>query len=829
MNTSPKEKTKIGVKTLLPDVPDEQDECVNRLIHSLQDQEGIEKVHMIPEKEGQPSHLCFHYDSSLISSEELSQKAEREGRIISSKIGHLLLDVEGIKYPRRAAIIESSIKKITGVMEAAVAATGYVQIEYDKHLTDAQALKSEINKLGLTIKNDNARLSISVSKCSDDEPAGCCGGHSHDENHKSQQIFGERTELIFSLICGSFLALGFAMSFLSAVPAWLVLGFYLVSYLFGGWYTAQEAYQGISKGKFDIDFLMLVAAIGAAILGYWLEGALLLFLFSLSHSLEHYAMEKAKKSITALAQLTPKVATIIVNGKYQEVKIEQLKIGDIVSVKPNSTIAADGIVIAGSSSVNQAPITGESIPVDKFPIANHKDSFNSAEKIRSENKVFAGTINGSQALEIKVIKIAADSTIARLVEMVKEAQTQKSKTQIFTNKIEKIYVPGVLIVITLLLFAFLVVDETFSQSLYRAMAVLVGASPCALAIATPSVVLSGVARAARGGVLIKGGRPLEELGMVTAIAFDKTGTLTEGNPKLTGVYPLGNVSEDHLLEVVVAVEKLSDHTLAAAIVKDGLARLKRDVAPAQNVVTIVGHGVEANFRDASIKIGNKKLFKDCNNLSDEILSKVDRLEKEGQTVMLVREDERFIGVITLMDTLRSDAKETVQQLKKLGLKEIVMLTGDNKNVAASIADELGITNAQGNLLPEGKVKAIEELNRQSHIVAMLGDGVNDAPAMAKSTIGIAMGGAGSDVALETADVALMADKLSGLPFAIALGKKAKQIIKQNLVISLGMVALLVPLTLMGYATIGPAVVGHEGSTLIVVFNSLRLLGFSGKK
>jgi Cd2+/Zn2+-exporting ATPase len=392
--------------------------------------------------------------------------------------------------------------------------------------------------------------------------------------------------------------------------------------------------------------------------------------------------------------------------------------------------------------------------------------------------------------------------------------------------LEKYYVPSVLILVGLLLFAFLVIDEPFSASFYRAMAVLVAASPCALAISTPSAVLSGVARAARGGVLVKGGRPLEELGSLTAIAFDKTGTLTEGKPKLTGIYPLNGISEEQLLEIVIAVEKLSDHPLAAAIVKGGTEKLKKDISAASNVSAIQGRGVKADYNGSTIHIGNKELFIEKNNqLPDDIKRQAEDLESKGNTTMLVQQNDKYIGIVTLMDVARKDAKETLAQLNKTGIRKMIMLTGDNQKLAEAIAKEIGITEAWGNLLPEQKVQAIEKLRSSEKKVAMVGDGVNDAPAMAKSTVGIAMGAAGSDVALETADIALMADKLENLPFAIGLSKKAHGIIKQNLVISLGMVAMLIPLTILGIAHIGPAVIGHEGSTLVVVFNALRLLGY----
>jgi Cd2+/Zn2+-exporting ATPase len=537
-------------------------------------------------------------------------------------------------------------------------------------------------------------------------------------------------------------------------------------------------------------------------------------------------MAKAKKSIAALTELTPKTA-LLKNGKdVTEVKIEDLKVGDVIVVRPNSKISSDGFVVEGSSSVNQAPITGESIPVDKTPVIDVAMAMAAADKLDAKYKVFAGSINGSDALEIKVTKIAANSTIARLVKMVNEAQTQKSSTQNFTDKLEKYYVPAVLILVALLLFAFLVIDEPFSASFYRAMAVLVAASPCALAISTPSAVLSGVARAARGGVLIKGGKPLEELGSLTAIAFDKTGTLTGGKPKLNGIYPLNGLSEEQLLPIVIAVEKLSDHPLAAAIVKGGIEKLKRDVPVASNVQSIQGRGIKAEYEGTLIKIGNKELFTENNNpLPAALKEQVEDLESKGNTTMLVQQNDQFIGIITLMDVAREDAKETLAQLGKLCIRKMIMLTGDNQKVAEAIAKGLGITDAWGSLLPEQKVAAIEQLKTSEKKVAMVGDGVNDAPAMAKSTVGIAMGAAGSDVALETADIALMADKLSNLPFAIGLSKKAHAIIRQNIIISLGMVVILIPLTITGIAHMGPAVIGHEGSTLIVVFNALRLLAY----
>lgn len=825
------EKIKINLDIVLPGVPGEKDACVNRIIAAMERKKGIDKVHLVPETGDAKAKLCFHYDPDAISINDVEKLAKQAGAAITEHYGHLLLEVSGVRHPRHARIIEAQLRSLKGITAVSVSGTGFIQLEYNKEDSSEEIIATRIKKAGLKI---NKIEDFHVHIAAEDPHAGeehkqdkhAHDHAAHDHEHSHGGIFGEKTELFFAIICGALLGIGFGLSFISSISTFIPIAFFIGGYFFGGFYTAKEAIDGISKGEFEIDFLMLVAAIGAAVLGQWAEGALLLFLFSLGHSLEHYAMEKAKRSIAALTELAPQTALLKNGQELKEVKIEDLKAGDTIVVKPNSKISADGIVVNGSSSVNQAPITGESIPVDKTPVEDINMDIANAGKLDARYRVFAGSINGGQALEIKVSKVATDSTVARLVRLVNEAQTQKSPTQNFTDKLEKYYVPAVLILTGLLLLAFLVIDEPFSISFYRAMAVLVAASPCALAISTPSAVLSAVARAAKGGVLIKGGRPLEELGSLTAIAFDKTGTLTEGKPRLTGIYPLNGITEAQLLQVVIAVEKLSDHPLAAAIVKGGIEKLRKDVLVASNVKAIMGRGIQADYEGTTIHIGNKELFIEKNNqFPQDIKTKLEDLEKQGNTSMLVQQNDKYIGIITLMDVARQDAKETLAALEKIGIRKMIMLTGDNQQVAEAIAKEIGITDARGNLLPEQKVEAIEKLKRTEKKVAMVGDGVNDAPAMVKSTVGIAMGAAGSDVALETADIALMADQLSNLPFAIGLSKKAHGIIRQNLVISLGMVAILIPLTILGIAHIGPAVIGHEGSTLVVVFNALRLLAY----
>jgi len=809
-------KIQLNIDLLLPDVPDEKDACVRRILEELKDEPGLEKVHVLPAKDAQPAQLCLHIDTSVTTIKEVEKIAKEAGARITERYRHLLLEVRGIRHQRQTSLIETQLRNKKGILGASVSGTGNVLIEYDNTLTNRDEVMLLLKKEGLSV------VEHAQQQATDDH------AHAHgEEDHHHGGLLGPNSELYFSLICGLFTGVAWALEKWADVHPGITLALFGVAYLTGGYYTAKEAVQTIAKGGFEIDFLMLVAAAGAAILGNWFEGSLLLFLFSLGHALEHFALEKARKSIASLADLRPKTALLSANGQIKEVPVETLQTGDIILVKPHSKIAADGVIVKGSSSVNQAPITGESMPAEKMAIpANAQTS----GKVPDANRVFAGTINGDGSLEIKVSAKAADSTLARLIQMVNEAQTQKSPTQQFTDRFEKYFVPSVLILVVSLCFAFLVIDESFRESFYRAMSVLVAASPCALAISTPSAVLSGIARAARAGVLIKGGRPLEDLGTLQAMAFDKTGTLTEGKPRLTLIKTLsGQLSEQQLLQIAVSIESGSEHPLAQAVVKGGKEKLNNaTIDAAEEVQAIQGKGVKAMINGQKIAAGNLALF-EKENPPVAVTDAVHEAEKAGNTIILIRRNEEYIGLLGLMDTPRAEAKETIRLLRKEGIRTVVMLSGDNQNVADAVAAQTGIDEAHGGLLPEQKVQAMEALVKREKKVAMIGDGVNDAPAMARSTVGIAMGAAGSDVALETADVALMGDRLSLLPFAVGLSRKSRQIIRQNLIISLGMVALLVPLTIAGVTTIGPAVMAHEGSTLVVVMNALRLLGYNSKE
>ena len=835
---------RLDLPVLLPDAPDARDACVARLTDALAATAGVERAHVVPAEGDRPARLCLHYDPSAVALPRLRRAAERAGARITERYGHVLWPADGLGHQRRARTVTERLKQHPGVVEAEANATGPVRIEFDREATTEADLRRALADLGVTVASVPAETRALPAGPSAVGAHGDHAGHDHapeGEDHAGHDhgggahghahggVFGERTELVFAVLSGVCVGLGWALGSFTDVVAWVPLALFVGAYLFGGWFTVREAYGSVRAGRFEIDFLMLVAAAGAAALGEWFEGGLLLFLFSIGHALEGYAMGRARRAIEALGELAPATARVRRDGQETDVPVEDLRVGDTVVVRPDERIAADGIVVKGTSAVDQAPVTGESVPVDKRPApdpdaALSRAASGAADGLAPEHRVFAGTLNGAGALDVVVTRPAGETTLARVVQMVAEAETERSPTQRFTDRFERVFVPSVLALVVALLFAWAVLDETFAESFYRAMAVLVAASPCALAIATPSAVLSGVARAGRSGVLVKGGGPLEALGGLTAIAFDKTGTLTEGEPRVTDVVAADGATEAELVEAVVAVERLSEHPLARAVVRD-LGERGPGGPAAEDLQSVTGHGVRAVLAGEAVAVGKPDLFTlDGGTAAPDALLDTDRqLKADGRSTMLVQRGGRFLGVVGLMDTPRPAAADVIRQLHALGIETTVMISGDAQAVAESVGRAVGIDEARGDLLPDDKVEAVKAL-RQRGGVAMVGDGVNDAPAMANATVGIAMGAAGSDVALETADVALMADDLSKLPFAVGLSRKTRGVIRQNLWMSLGMVAFLVPATLFGLG-IGPAVALHEGSTLVVVFNALRLLAY----
>lgn len=867
-------KLRLDLPLVLPDVDDASDRCVTRLLDSLSGRPGLAEVHVVGPESGSPQ-LCIHYDPATLSLTRVRELVSSVGAELTSRFAHLVLRTAAPLHARSARSAADSLRAMAGVLEADVAVSGAVRIEYDRSIVTEELILAKAAVLGIGSASPAPTPAALLGKERQahdtahgtplhappaDATKGYGGGdngkghvgHDHDSDpghrhtehaghdhaegkgkgdhagHDHAGPFGEKSELIFAVTAGALLLAGWLVERAGAGPGWLPTACYVAAYVFGGFFTVKEAWENLRARRFEIDTLMLVAALGAAALGKWAEGALLLFLFSLGHSLEHYAMGRARRAIEALAELAPETATVRRADSTEEVGVATLNVGDIVVVRPNERLPADGVVVLGTSSVNQAPVTGESVPVDKRPVDDAKAALAAFERVGPENRVFAGTINGSGAIEVMVARRAEQSTMARVVKMVTEAEAQRSPTQQFTERFERIFVPIILALVVLLLFAWVVVDEPFATSFYRSMAVLVAASPCALAISVPSAVLSGVARAGRGGVLVKGGGPLENLGTLTSIAFDKTGTLTEGKPKLTDVVAAQGASEDELLAVALAVEVHSDHPLASAIVIGARERLAGRAAPitATDVKSITGRGVQAHIDGELVHIGKPVLFTELPDsaMPAAVEEANAKLVAAGRTTMVVRKGSRFLGVLGVMDTPRAVAAQVMAELRALGIERLIMISGDNQPVADAVAKSVGLTEAKGDLMPEQKVQAIKELRKAHGKVAMVGDGVNDAPAMANATVGIAMGAAGSDVALETADVALMADDLAQLPFAVGLSRSTSRIIKQNLWVSLGVVAVLIPATILGL-NIGTAVLFHEGSTILVVVNALRLLAY----
>ncbi|MEZ5688334.1 MAG: heavy metal translocating P-type ATPase [Caenibius sp.] len=828
------QKLQLDIPLILPEIPDVNDACVERLTANLAARPGIEKAHIVPAEGDKPALLCIHYDRETLSLGRIRDIAQAAGAAISERYGHVLWPVKGITHQRKARTVSTRLRTLRGVIEADANAAGMVRVEFDREQISERQIFRVLARMGvsqtrrtLVYSPEDARSGDDLS--TDDAKGARTKTDGHDHDHGA--FLGPNAELIFALACGALLGIGFAIEkFVLAAPGWLPTALYIIAYFFGGFFTLREAIDNLRLHNFEIDTLMLVAAAGAAAVGAFAEGALLLFLFSLGHALEHYAMGRAKRAIEALAELAPQTALLrLESGGSEEIAVEKLVPGDVIVVRPDARIPADGFIVKGTTSINQAPVTGESMPVDKHAVPDETLARSNPQQIDAASRTFAGTINGSGLIEVEVTRLSSESTLAKVVEMVSEAETQKSPTQRFTDRFERLFVPIVLLLAFVMLFAWIVVDEPFSASFYRAMAVLVAASPCALAIATPSAVLSGVARAARGGVLVKGGAPLELLGSLKAVAFDKTGTLTRGEPQIQRIVPAKGVTEAELMAVAVAVESLSDHPLAKAIARDGRNYVGEYPIPkANDLKSMTGMGVRAAVAGQMVLIGKPEMFgaDGVQELSDEMAAAIEQLREGGHTSMVVRRENLDLGAIGLMDTPRESARSALEQLRAIGIERMIMISGDHQRAAEGIAAQVGIDEAWGDLMPEDKVEAIKKIRAEAK-VAMVGDGVNDAPAMATATVGIAMGAAGSDVALETADVALMADDLSHLPFAVGLSRTTRSIILQNVFVSLGVVVFLVPATILGLG-IGPAVAVHEGSTLLVVFNALRLLAYRDK-
>jgi len=822
----------IELRRLLPGHQPGEDACTNHITGALSALDGVLGARFVGSG---GARFEVEYDPNRVNPAAISRQADEAGEAARRRWAHDKLRIQGIHCAACADKITAVTSRLEGVSASnASFASEVLDISYDREKVQRGRIEREIESLGYRVAPEAASPAagaVAGSTRVTPLPAGTSHQHSHAPSRPSTLERSRRArfqlapDLLLSFSAGAALLAGFVLQRLGT-PTLAWLPFYLVAYVAGGWHATDHAVRAALKRRFDIDILMVTAALGAATLGAWAEGALLLFLFSLGHALERLAMDRARNAIRALADLTPSVARVVRSGSEVEVPVAELTIGEHVIVRPGERIPADGEVVAGASMVDQAPITGESMPVLK----------------ETGQEVFAGTINGAGALELVTTKAPEDTTLARVVKAVESAQSAKAPSHRFTDRFQRILTPVILLTTALVIAVPPLFGVEFSTSFMRAMTLLVAASPCALALATPSAVLSGIARAARSGVLIKGGAHLENAGTAQVVVFDKTGTLTSGTPSVTDVVVSERTDEGHLLALAAAVESRSAHPLASAVLTHFNAASARghadpvsNVGPVHDFEEIVGHGTSATVGGVRVMVGNRKLMqKEGAPLPTGLEAAAQQLEADGKSVMFVATTQgrdaggaqlEVDGLIAVRDQPRPEAAAAIAALKGLGVAHVVMLSGDNRRVAEALGRELGIDEVRAELLPEQKAQAVHALREAHGNVVMVGDGINDAPALAAADVGVAMGGAGSDVALETADIALMADDLSRLPYAIALSRASRRMIVQNLVISLAVIALLVPSSLAGLATIGVAVVLHESSTLVVVLNALRLLSY----
>ncbi|EDO0820898.1 cadmium-translocating P-type ATPase, partial [Listeria monocytogenes] len=691
--------------------------------------------------------------------------------------------IEGLSCTNCAGKFEKNVKQLPGVTSATV------NFGASRISVEGQTTIEELEEAGafenLIIRDDQE----------------------NDEQVRSKESFIKRN---IALI----ISLGFI---LVAVISQLSLGedhlltkaLYILAIIIGGFDLFKEGFSDLIKLDFSMESLMTIAIIGAAFIGEWAEGSIVVILFAISEALERFSMDKARQSIRSLMDIAPKEALIRRNNVEQLVSVDKIDIDDIMIIKPGQKIAMDGLVINGHSSVNQAAITGESVPVEK----------------QLDDEVFAGTLNEEGVLEVKVTKKVTDTTIAKIIHLVEEAQGERAPAQAFVDKFAKYYTPFIIIMALLIV----VVPPLFfggdwNKWLYQGLSILVVGCPCSLVISTPVSIVSAIGNAAKNGVLVKGGVYLEEIGHLRAIAFDKTGTLTKGKPVVTDFIATSSETDINYLSIISSLESLSQHPLASAILNEAdKTNVDYKSIQIEDFQSITGKGLTGIHQNIRYYIGSPKLF--SASVIEETAVKVQyrQFQEQGKTAMYFGTDEQILGVIAVADEVRDSSAAVISELHKLSIEHTIMLTGDNTKTAESIGKQLGVTEIKGDLMPQEKLDSIKALRTTYNKVAMVGDGINDAPALAASTVGIAMGGAGTDTALETADVALMGDDLQKLPFIVRLSRQTLKVIKQNITFSLGIKLLALLLVIPGWLTLWIAIVADMGATLLVTLNGLRLM------
>ena len=694
----------------------------------------------------------------------------------------LLFRVSGIDCPSCAGTITKSLDRVAGVEQVAVdVLKGEVRVTITSGGPGRDALAKAITKAGYPVRSETAARGP--------RPRG---------------------PLAATVVSGLTLGLGLVAGWLGATSV-VVIPLMAAAMVAGGWYVVPRGLKALAARSPDMHALMTIAAGGAAIIGEWGEGASAMFLFSLALLLEEWAVGRARRAVEALMQLAPAEALVIRLGGDQQVAVEAVKIGERIRVRPGERVALDGVIAAGRSALNESPITGESMPVDKAP----------------GDGVFAGSINGYGALEVRTTAPANDTTLARILHAVEDAQASRAPVQTLVDRFARVYTPAVVGIAALVaVVPPLAGVGGFAEWVYRALTLVVIACPCALVISTPVTLVSALTGAARAGVLLKGGAQLEALAGVTAVAFDKTGTLTEGRPVVTDVIPVNSLPGEEVLRIAAAIERYSEHPVARAISQAAEER-KLVLPPAVDVVAMPGWGARGTVANREVALGNRRLCDEIGACREDVHDLLERLEQEGKTAILVAEGREPLGVIAVADRVRDSARPALDALRAQGVSRLIMLTGDSATVARAVATAVGVTEVRSRLLPEEKLAAVRELQSEGEVLAVVGDGVNDAPALAAATVGIAMGAAGTHVALETADVALMGDDLGLLAPTIGLARRTLAIIRQNMAFALGLKAVFLVLAVTGHAELWMAVAADMGASLLVIANGMRALPAAG--
>jgi len=848
----------------------ECERCLDRLRESVALMRGVDQVEVHPERRS----LVIGYDPDLTPLSRLTEVAKDLGAGIAHRYAHETLTIADMDCADCAAKLEAAVGRLPGVLAASVSfAAGTLRLEYEPDRVSRAEILGRIHGLGYGVVEDQTATTWSTSEfrltgldCADcaasvernlaaldgvvearvnfaaatlavrhaptttpDQIARVVEASGYGamplrrrETVRERSFWLRNRRAVLTAASGLALALGFASRALAAPHLYPPVApyhvFFSLAMLIGGFHVARSGLYGLLKGRTpDMNLLMTVAALGAAAIGEWSEGATVVFLFSLGTTLEGYTMDRARGAIRALLALAPNQARVRRGGVEATVPAEEVSVGEVVVVRPGEKVPVDGRVVAGRSGVNQAPITGESVPVEKAV----------------GDEVFAGSIVERGYLEVEATKPYASNTISRIVQLVEEAQAQRAPSQRFVDAFARYYTPAVMAgAIGVAALPPLAFGQPFDPWFYRALVLLVIACPCALVISTPVSIVSGITRAARLGVLVKGGAHLEEAGRLRVVAFDKTGTLTVGRPEVTDVVALNHIPPEEVLHLAAAVEGRSEHPLAAAILRraDGDARdgrLGDAGAHAHEVAdfeAVTGMGVRARIDGCTYYVGSPRLFRERGIPLERVETQIRALQEEGKTVLLVGTGDEPVGLIAVADQLRPGARAAVEAVHRAGVERVVLLTGDHEETARAIARAVGADAYRAGLLPEDKVGAIRELRERYGKVAMVGDGVNDAPALAAASVGIAMGAAGTDVALEAADVALMADDLTKVAVAIGLSRRALATIRQNVAFSILVKAAFLALTIPGLVTLWLAIFADMGASLLVTLNGMRLLG-----